>query len=294
MLALTIDVCDAATCALLHEGVAGSEKEVVRKLFLAAHELLQKGIDNFPLNGTYLAKFVDRLQEALLEPVCCSGGAPQQTLLTMMRNNQTVVERLPDEQKEFFLRHVCTALLRLPRVLPALCSYICVLVRQFTPVYVSSYVCLRYAAIYVSSYGSSRRAYCLRYAPIYVSSYVCLRCAPIYVSSYGSSRRAYCLRYAPMCVLILLYVCPHTIVRMSSHYYIRLFRGPCPHTTVHMSSCYYMCVLILLYIHMSSHYYLRLFRGPRALTLCSHSVSMRPLATSVRGLQLLVYAALRY
>ena len=179
MLALTIDVCDAATCALLHEGVAGSEKEVVRKLFLAAHELLQKGIDNFPLNGTYLAKFVDRLQEALLEPVCCSEGAPQQTLLTMLRNNQTVVERLPDEQKEFFLRHVHDSADDRAH-------------------------CLRYAPIYVSSYYYIRVLILLYICPhttIYdsleVRVLILLYICP-HTTIYDSSEvRTHHLRYAP-------------------------------------------------------------------------------------------------
>jgi hypothetical protein len=66
----------------------------------------------------------------------------------------------------------------------------------------------------------------------------------IYVSSYCT------------CVLILLYMCPHTTKCMSSYYYM------CPHTAMCVSSYYYTCVLILLYtcphttIYMSSYYYI--------------------------------------
>jgi hypothetical protein len=72
-----------------------------------------------------------------------------------------------------------------------------------------------------------------------------------------------------VCVLILLYMCPHTTIYVSSHYYIcvliLLYMCPqyyymcphtticvlillymCPHTTINVSSYYYICVLILL------------------------------------------------
>ncbi len=42
-------------------------------------------------------------------------------------------------------------------------------------------------------------------------------------------------------VLILLYMCPHTAIYVSSYFYM------CPHTTIYVSSYFYMCVLILLY-----------------------------------------------
>jgi hypothetical protein len=38
------------------------------------------------------------------------------------------------------------------------------------------------------------------------------------------------------CVLILLYMCPHTIIYVSSYYFM------CPHTPTYVSSYYYICV----------------------------------------------------
>ncbi len=86
---------------------------------------------------------------------------------------------------------------------------------------------------------------------------------------------------AGVCVLILLYMCPHTAIYVSSYYYIcflipalslpqrrlwqvcvliLLYMCPqyyyicvlillymCPHTTIYVSSYYYICVLIRLY-----------------------------------------------
>jgi hypothetical protein len=63
-----------------------------------------------------------------------------------------------------------------------------------------------------------------------------------------------------ICVLILLYMCPHSIICV-------LILYMCPHTTAYVSSCYNMCphttkcVLILLYMSSyycaSSYYYIR-------------------------------------
>jgi len=53
-----------------------------------------------------------------------------------------------------------------------------------------------------------------------------------------------------MCVLILLYMCPHTAMYVSSYYYIcvlivlYIYR----HTAIYVSSYNCICVLILLYI----------------------------------------------
>jgi hypothetical protein len=44
----------------------------------------------------------------------------------------------------------------------------------------------------------------------------------------------YVSSYYHMCVLLLLYVCPHTTM--------------CPHTTIYVFAYYYICVLILLYM----------------------------------------------
>ena len=51
-------------------------------------------------------------------------------------------------------------------------------------------------------------------------------------------------------VLILLHMCPHTTMYVSSHYYIYVLILPymCPRTTIYVSSHYYVCVLILPYI----------------------------------------------
>jgi hypothetical protein len=100
---------------------------------------------------------------------------------------------------------------------------------------------------------------------------------PIYVSSYD-----YICVLILLCVLIRLYMCPHTTIYVSSYYYIcvliRLYMCPhtaicvlirlyvssycymCPHTTIYVSSYDCICVLILLYmcphttIYVSSSY----------------------------------------
>jgi hypothetical protein len=51
-----------------------------------------------------------------------------------------------------------------------------------------------------------------------------------------------------ICVLILLYMEPHTTIYVSSYYYI------CGLILLYVSSYYYICVLILLYV--SSYYYI--------------------------------------
>jgi hypothetical protein len=77
--------------------------------------------------------------------------------------------------------------------------------------------------------------------------------------------------YLTTCVLILLYMCPHTTIYVSS-YYSYAHRGQAlfkplyiQHICVillHVSSYYYICVLILLYmcphttIYVSSYYYI--------------------------------------
>ena len=61
--------------------------------------------------------------------------------------------------------------------------------------------------------------------PIYVSSYY------LYVSSYYYIYYYLCVLMPHLCVLILLYICPHT--------------------AIYMSSCYYICVLILLYMKVT-------------------------------------------
>jgi hypothetical protein len=83
-----------------------------------------------------------------------------------------------------------------------------------------------------------------------------------------------------MCVLIQLCMCPHTTIcfriplYVSSYYYYvsSILLYMCLHTTIYMSSCYYMCphtticVLMLLYIcpHTSIHVCSRVFLEVRA------------------------------
>jgi hypothetical protein len=81
-------------------------------------------------------------------------------------------------------------------------------------------------------------------------------------------------------VLILLYVCPHTTICVSSYYYM------CPHTTIYVSSYYYVCVLVLgalalcakgrglagawcaveVYLYIPSYYYMYIY--PLTTPIC--------------------------
>jgi hypothetical protein len=104
---------------------------------------------------------------------------------------------------------------------------------------------------------------------------------------WGATRRCLTLKSAT-CVLILLYMCPHTTIYVSSYNYmcphaticVSSYDCMCPHTTVcvlnycmcpdtiicvliplYVSSYYYICVLILLYVSsccicVSSYYYM--------------------------------------
>ncbi len=70
--------------------------------------------------------------------------------------------------------------------------------------------------------------------------------------------------YYYMCVLIILYMCPHTATFVSSCYYICVLILLCmfPRSTTYVSSYYYVCVLVLLYMcphttmYVSSFYYI--------------------------------------
>jgi hypothetical protein len=46
-----------------------------------------------------------------------------------------------------------------------------------------------------------------------------------------------------MCVLTLIYVCPHTTICVSSYYYLFSYYYVCPHTTICVSSYSYNSVL---------------------------------------------------
>ncbi len=57
-------------------------------------------------------------------------------------------------------------------------------------------------------------------------------------------------RYDCICVLMLLYMCPHATIYVSSYYYVcvLILLYMCPHTIMCVSSYCYICVLILLYV----------------------------------------------
>ncbi len=85
----------------------------------------------------------------------------------------------------------------------------------------------------------------------------CLSCKYIWVLMllYVSS---YCWGGATVrCVLILLYMCPHTAcpasrpsIYVSAYCYrcVRILLYMCPHTAIYLSACCYICVLILVYM----------------------------------------------
>jgi hypothetical protein len=81
--------------------------------------------------------------------------------------------------------------------------------------------------------------------------------------------------YCYICVLILLYMCPHTTIYVSSYYFICVLILPyvCPHTAYVSSYCY-IYVLILLYVcphtaYVSSYCYKS--REQEFLTCCHKS-----------------------
>jgi hypothetical protein len=112
-------------------------------------------------------------------------------------------------------------------------------------------------AICVSSYCLERVCCCSKrtYAhnKWHVSSY-CYMCVLI----------LHMCPHPTICVLILLYRCPHTTIHVSSYCYVcvrillymcphtamcvRILLYMCPHTAICVSAYYYTCVLILLYM----------------------------------------------
>ena len=88
-----------------------------------------------------------------------------------------------------------------------------------------------------------------------------------------SSMRTHISAPADICVLtrcrymclMLLCMCPHTSIYVSSCYYIcvLMLLYMCPHTSIYVSSYYYICVRMLLYPHttmyVSSRYYIQRF-----------------------------------
>jgi hypothetical protein len=105
----------------------------------------------------------------------------------------------------------------------------------------------------------------------YVSSYhyVCvlilLNMCPhttVYLSS---------IQYYYACVLILLCMCPRAAMYLSTYYYsvvIPLYI--CPHTTIHVSTFYYMCprstICVLILLHMCPHS--TMYMCPHTTTVC--------------------------
>jgi hypothetical protein len=116
-----------------------------------------------------------------------------------------------------------------------------------------------------SGMGSRTSGMCVHVSSYYyicvlILLYMCPHTTTMYVSS--------CYY---VCVLILLYMCPHTTIYVSSYccicvlilllymcphatMYVSSYYYMCPHTTIYVSSYYYICILILLYV--SSYYYI--------------------------------------
>jgi hypothetical protein len=126
--------------------------------------------------------------------------------------------------------------------------YICVLIFTTICVLILTTICVSsYSSSYsICVYKSSKRVLILLHVcphpTIYVSSYSVLYMCPhtphptLYVSTNNQSVSSYYY----MCVLILLILlcmCPHTAIYMSS-YYLHL----CPHTTIFVSSYYHIRV----------------------------------------------------
>jgi hypothetical protein len=86
------------------------------------------------------------------------------------------------------------------------------------------------------------------------------------------------LRYYYLCVLILLCMCPHTAMYVSSYYCIcaLILLYMRPHTSMHVCSYDCMCVLILLYMcphttrYASSYYYIVYMRPHTPVYVCSY------------------------
>jgi hypothetical protein len=93
---------------------------------------------------------------------------------------------------------------------------------------------------------------------ICVSSYHAAQCYTPQDVAVTPKRLLYVSAYYYICVLLLIYMCPHTTRRSATHRSM----SPLPETPtirvgilLYVSSCYYICVRILLYV--SSYYYIR-------------------------------------
>jgi hypothetical protein len=128
----------------------------------------------------------------------------------------------------------------------AACSY--PLVREQVLLYMTAYVSIRH---HTSAYVSIRQHTSSTY-----DSSTCWRLR-VHTCSFASSSRADTTIYVSalyyICVLILLYMCPHYTIYVSSYYCmclhttrcVRIILYMCPNTTIYVSSYYYICVLIL-------------------------------------------------
>ena len=64
--------------------------------------------------------------------------------------------------------------------------------------------------------------------------------------------------YFHVCVLILLYMCPHTTIYVSSCYYlcVLILLYMCPRTAIYVLICVssYCCICVLILLYVSSYY----------------------------------------
>ncbi len=111
-----------------------------------------------------------------------------------------------------------------------LCMCMCVLIRlSFTRCWHAVYVCPHKTLILLhmcpctTKQGVSRSVTRCWHVCVLILLYVCPH-ATIFVSLYGYSRGCHALPCAAgmpyICVLILLYMCPHTTIYVSSYYYV--------------------------------------------------------------------------
>jgi hypothetical protein len=109
------------------------------------------------------------------------------------------------------------------------------------------------------------------YICVLILLYMCPHTADAPVVHCGKTCNCYYI-----CVLILLYMCPHTTIYVSSYCYIcvLILLYMCPHTAdapvahcVKTCNCYYICVLILLYMCPYTTTYVSSYCGCTCCTL---------------------------
>jgi hypothetical protein len=90
--------------------------------------------------------------------------------------------------------------------------------------------------------------------------------------------------HTTICVLIQLYMCPHTTTFLSSYYCIGVrhttinvpsYYYICPHPTIYVSSYYYLCVLVLAHSPLLKTLSRMLLSGLSAILLymCPHTTA---------------------